>query len=45
MNHKTISKFVLGLFMVASLGLSGIHSHAADMMSKACLTHSKVCAS
>lgn len=44
MNHKTISKFVLGLFMVASLGLSGIHGHAADM-SKACLTHSKVCAS
>lgn len=31
MNHKTITKFVLGISMVASLGFSGTHSHAADM--------------
>lgn len=31
MNHKNIAKFVLGISMVASLGLSGSHSHAADM--------------
>ncbi len=31
MNHKTITKFVLGISMVASLGLSGTHSHAAEM--------------
>lgn len=44
MNHKTITKFVLGLFMVASLSLSGIHGHAADM-NKDCQINSKVCAS
>lgn len=31
MNHKTITKFVLGISMVASLGLSGQHGHAADV--------------
>jgi len=44
MNHKTITKFVLGLFMVVSLSLSGIHGHAADINSH-CSSANQVCAS
>lgn len=44
MNHKMITKFVLGIFMVASLGLSGMHGHTADMNTH-CQTSPQACAS
>ena len=44
MNHKNIAKFVLGISMVASLGLSGTQGNAADM-SKRCQASHQVFAS
>lgn len=44
MHHKNIAKFVLGISMVASLGLSGTNGHAADMC-KRCQANYQVHAS
>lgn len=39
MHHKNIAKFVLGISMVASLGLSGTHGHAEDMSKRGQANH------